>query len=113
MRPETKNQPTGPPKSTIGVEVATTIIEDLPTPPDGVSSGSSAMLWAAVPKAAVDKNRDARPAKHDVAASPKPVEQKCVDGVAQTATMQFPAESHLSGCLPLFGNPHPLPNVIR
>jgi len=61
MLPDTQNEPAGVMESAVRVSVALPVAAHLLDPIGGIRVGSrTAVLWAAVPEAAVNEDRDLR-----------------------------------------------------
>lgn len=111
--PEPQNNPPLCAQSVVGVGVAGLVASELPLPPGAVVLGLSAVLRAPVPEAAVYKNRHLGPREQYVCPPACDARKRGVHPVAQTPSVEFPANSHLGSRVPprVVGHPVGQPRV--
>ena len=66
MFPNPQDAPSGCGEAFVGIEIAPLVRLNLVSPEIGIALGARAMLWATVPKAAVDEDRNAMAREGDI-----------------------------------------------
>lgn len=95
--PGSHHQPAGLTERYIVAPVTGNVGSKLGAPPIGVRLWSHCVLWASVPEAAVNEDRDLRPSQCDIGATRK-VPQ--VDAVPEPSAVQLAAESQFRPGIP-------------
>jgi hypothetical protein len=92
MLPDSDNGPAGHFKLTVGVCVALTVASDLRLPIPIVDPRLVAVVWAAVPEAAIDEHGHARTREDDIDGPAQPVKGPTMDEIAETKPMEGPTQ---------------------
>lgn len=88
--------------------VASTVLSDLRLPVGAIGRRKSAVLWAAVPKAAIDEDSDLPTWKDEIGSDLSAIEglDSKIDAVPQTCGMSGPANGALGTGIPTPVRPH-------
>jgi hypothetical protein len=100
MLPNPDDSPTGRFELAVGVGIPLLVTGELRLPVPVVDLWPAAVLGTAVPEAAVDKYRHARPWEDDIGAPAQPGQWAAVDEIAQTEPMEDPTQGQLRGGVP-------------
>ena len=94
MFPEPEDRPSCGGKPLIGVPIASAVPGDLLFPVVGVGRSLGVVLWAAVPEAAVEEDRDALSGEDHVSSAPKVRKGPGSYPVSKSEGMRGPAQGH-------------------
>jgi hypothetical protein len=107
MLPKSQDAPAGSNEDGIGVAITTNILFYLGAPPRPVRLWPCPVLRASVPKAAVDKDRQAGAHEDNICAAPAS-NYRPIDAETQAKSMNFATQGKLTGSISPRGDLHPV-----
>jgi hypothetical protein len=112
MLPDTYDPPARFDELPVRVVIATRIRFDLLSPPVGVCLGLAAVLWAAVPEAAVHEYGESSAREDDVCAAAFVGQWSAIDPEAETALVESGSQGALGSSVSLADGLHAPPRLV-